>query len=348
MRCRLAGASALLLALAWPWPLAAQSAAEALARGERFYGALEYDSAAAALRSSLARGAGLEAGARTRALVYLGATELFRDRRDSAAAAFRRLLLDDPRYRPDQLIFPPEVSTLFEQVRLGLRAVTPAVPAVTEIAGPGERLVTRLYATSYHEIVATVVREGGRALRTIYAGAIGDSLEVLWDGRDSAQVPADSGRYLLRVVSRGADGRPAGTVEVPLTITLRRPDTLPLPEPPAAHLLRPERAPGGSGLGALVAGLGSATAAVILPSLVGAADGASGIRFAVAGSLGAAAVVGFGSQRRPRAVPENIAANQALRLAWQRDVQRVRDQNAARLGQVALVIRASPPRRTSP
>ena len=43
-------------------------------------------------------------------------------------AAFERLLFLDPRYRPDQLVFPPEVSSLFEEVRLRTRAVAVSVP----------------------------------------------------------------------------------------------------------------------------------------------------------------------------------------------------------------------------
>ncbi len=347
MTARVAGALAFLVFGA-AGAAAAQGAPDAIARGERFYGALEFDSAAAALRAGLANAPALDPAVRARGLVYLGATELFRDRRDSAVAAFRRLLLDDPRYRPDQLIFPPEVSALYEQVRLGTRAVSATVPANAEIAGPGDRLVIRLYATTYHEIVATVGRDGGRTQRTLYAGAIGDSLEVLWDGRDSALAPADSGRFVMRVVSRGPDGRPVGTLEVPLDVALQRPDTLPEPPPPAVHLLLPETRAGGSGSSAIALGLGTAAAAVVLPSLVGAGDGASGVRFGVAASLGAATIFGFRAQRLPRPAPENIAANQALRLAWQRNVDAVHAENAARLRAVRLVIRSGAPRRVAP
>src|SRR5207245_2018981 len=63
---------------------AQQSASELLALGERAYQNLDYDQAAALLRRGLARATGdtFSTGERLQALTYLGATELFRDRRD--------------------------------------------------------------------------------------------------------------------------------------------------------------------------------------------------------------------------------------------------------------------------
>jgi len=326
----------------------AQSAADALAQGIRAYQNLEYDSATTLLRGALGRpgAAGLADSDRVRAFVYLGATELFREHRDTARAAFRELVLLDPRYRPSQLIFPPEVSSLFEEVRLGTKAVAAVVPAVTEIAGGGDRLVVRLYATSYHELAVLVASGSGAPPRRLYTGAIGDSLEVLWDGRDSTGLPVYSGDYVLRATSRGPAGV-ATVVEVPLQIRRLERDTLPLPPPPADSLLRPERTAGGQSLRSLLTGLAAAAAVVALPPLVTGEANASNARYGVAAAIGVSGLLGFRMQLRPRRIPENIAANQALRLMWERQTEAVHAENVARLRTPRLLIRAGPSRAVS-
>jgi hypothetical protein len=324
----------------------AQTPADRLARGIRAYSDLDYDSAAAAIRGALAGSgrAALSDSGRVRGLVYLGATELFRDRRDSASAAFRRLLLLDPRYRPDQLVFPPEVSSLFQDVRLATRAVAVSAQPVTQIAAAGDRLVVWLYATSYHPIDVTLQRASGAVVRTLYQGGAGDSLPVLWDGRTAGGSPADSGHYVLRVDSHGSDGRVVRSVGLPLEVATLRGDSLAWPPPPADSLFKPEHAPGGNGRSALITGLVAAVAVVALPSLVARGSSGSADRFAVVGALGVAGILGFQNLRRPQPIPENIAANLALRLSWQRQVDSVRTENASRRQTGRLVIRAGPSR----
>jgi len=328
-------------------PARAQDPAALLTGGIRAYQDLDYDSAAALLRGALARPA-VPDSVRARALAYLGATEFFRERRDSASSAFRQLLLLDPRYRPSQVIFPPEVSSLFETVRLGTRAVSIAVAPVTEIGGPGDRMVVRLYATSVHEITATVLRGQAVVVRTLYSGAVGDSLEVLWDGRDASGTAVDSGRVVLRVVSRTPQGRPGRTVEVPLDIRRAGQALLPLPPPPADSLLLPERTAGGNAVRSLLVGLGTAAFAAALPSLIGSGSDASGSRFAVAGAITLGGIVGARAAARPRPLPENIAANQRVRRAWQQQADQVRAENERRGAAVQLTIRAGAMRVVTP
>lgn len=318
-----------------------QTPAEQLARGIRAYSDLDYDSAAAILRAALALPGppSLTDAERARGLVHLGATEFFRERRDSAGAAFQRLLLLEPRYRPDQLVFPPEVSSLFEEIRLRTRAVAVAVPPLTSIDAAGDRVVAWLYATSYHQIDVAVLRGTGVLIRSVYTGGAGDSLQLLWDGRTDAGAPVEGGSYQLRVDSRGADGRVVRSLGVPLEVERVRADTLPLPPPPDS-LLRPERAGGGSGVRALVTGLLGAAAVVALPVVVAGETSAMIERLAVAGAFGTAGLAAFQSQRRSQPIPENIAANQAVRLEWQRQAEAVRAANAARRQEVHLVVRA--------
>ncbi len=340
-----------LLAAARAPAARAQDPAALLARGIRAWQDLDYDSAVVHLRAALAAPVPAPGSAdtvRPRALAYLGATEFYRERRDSASSAFRQLLLLDPRYRPSQLIFPPEVSSLFEVVRLGTRAVSIAVAPVTEIGGPGDRMVVRLYGTSVHEITAVVLRGQALVQRTLYSGAIGDSLEVLWDGRDTTGAAVDSGRAVLRVTSRLPTGRPGRVVEVPLDIRRTGPALLPLPPPPADSLLRPERTAGGSASRALLVGLAGAAAAVAMPVIVGSGSDASGAAYGVAGAISLATVLGATTAARARPIPENIAANQRVRRAWEQQAETVRAENERRAGTARLTIRAGPMRVVTP
>jgi hypothetical protein len=324
----------------------AQSPAAQLASGIRAYGDLNFDSAATLLRAALASPGvpPLTDAERVRGLVHLGATELFRERRDSAAAAFQALLFLEPRYRPDQLVFPPEVSSLFEEVRLRTRAVTASVPPVTRLDAAGDQVVVWLYATSYHQIDVAILRANGVRVRSVYAGAAGDSLQLLWDGRTDTGALVEGGSYQFEVDSRGTDGRVVRSLVVPLGVERVFLDTLPLPAPPDALML-PEREAGRSGLRALLTGLLGAAVVVALPDVVASESGGGMVeRFAVAGALGSAGVATFLAQRRSIPIPANIAANQAVRLAWQAQVDVVHAANAAMRQEVHLVIRVRPAR----
>jgi hypothetical protein len=319
----------------------AQTPAELVGRGVRAYQNLDYDSASVLLGRALVQpGAALADSDRTRALVYLGATQRYRDRRDSAAALFGRVQRADPRYHIDQLVFPPEVTGLFQQVRLITRAVAVTVPDVTRLMAPGDGLTIRLYATTLHPVDVAVLRPNGVPIRTLYQGSVGDSLQVTWDGRAADGNPPDSGRYLLRVDSRGGDGRVVRSIALPLDVTLPRRDTLPWPLPPADSLLKPGYAPGGTGVGALVTGLAVAIGVAVLPSIVTSGSRASADRFVVAGSLGVAGVLGFRALRRPQPIAENLAANRVLQTAWQHQADSVRAQNDARRQAIVIEIRA--------
>ncbi len=341
-------AAALLLALLLAGAASAaraQTAAQRLARGIASYENLDYDSAAVSLRAALGQQgpAALGARDRERAMAYLGATALFQGRRDSAAATFSRLLFLDPRYRIDQLVFPPDVSNFFQQVRLATRAVAVVVPAATPISAAGDRLVIWLYAASYHPVTVTVAGQGGAGRRALYDGGLSDSLQLLWDARAADGAPLDTGAYELRVDSHADDGRVLRTVTVPLELARAGGDTLPLPPAPAESLFRPERVPGSSPMRGLLTGLAAAAVVIALPSVV-AGHGGTSDRFAVAGALGVAGVLAFPFQGRPQPVRANIAANEALRRAWRQSADSVHAVNVAIQRGAQLVIRAGPPR----
>lgn len=311
-----------------------------LARSLAAYRDLDYDGAATALRAAIAAtgAAGLADADRTRALMYLGATETFRGRRDAAIEAFRALLTMDVRYRPDELVFPPEVSTLFQETRIGLRAASVVVPAETEIRSTADRFPVRVYAASLHDIRVSIIDASGGPVRVLHDGAIGDSLELLWNGRDGLGRLRDAGPYRLLVTSRAPTGREERELIVPLTITRVDEDTLAMPAPLPESAFRTETAPATGGARYLATGLVGALAAVALPSVAGSGSDGGSLRFGVSAALGVAGILGFTRARQPRPIPENIEWNRRQRATWQQETDRVQRENALRRAATRLRI----------
>ncbi len=338
-------AAAWLAALVAPRGAPAQSAADVLAQGVRAYQDLEFDGAAGLLRRSLAfQGSeALPPAGAARALIYLAATELFRNRRDSAAAAARRLVLLDPRFRPDELVFPPQVLALYEGVRRATPAVSARAPADTSIRPGADAFAVRLYASTFHDVSATLGTEAGRVVRTLYAGPIGDSLALTWNGLDSAGARPPDGRYTLTVTSLDRERRVVRTLRLPIELAQPLVDTLPHPAPPADSLLRPERRPFGPAVRALAPGALAGVAVVVLPAVVASREDASGARFLVGGTVAIAGIAAFLSHHPGRPIPGNAALNRTLRDDWRRAVDDVTRRNAQRLREVRMRIRASPP-----
>jgi len=363
--------------------LRAQSARELLGQGVRAYQALEYDAAAALLEESLGRdSSGLADSLRARALTYLGATELFRGQRDSAVATFRHLVLLNPRYRPDELIFPPQVTNLFQEVRRATRAIAVAVPPVTELRTRIERFTARVLTSSLADVTVTLAREDGTLMRQLYSGPVADSLLVSWDGLTAAGTAATDGRYLLQVTPRTptADGPRAR--QVLLEVKQEPPDTLAWPpEPP----FLPERTSSGPAIRSLAAGLVTGAAAVALPSIMAQGKDATGaeppflpertssgpaFRSLAAGLVTGAAAVALPSimaqgkdatgarfavgaavgiagfvgffAHKPRPLEANVRKNASQRDAWMKKLDGVKTENATRLRTMRLVVRAGP------
>jgi len=332
---------------------AAQGAAQAIvspfAEGIRAYQNLDFDQAAALLRRDLARSSGATAtvGERAQGLVYLGAADLFRGRRDSAVAVFRRLVQLDPRYRPDRLVFPPEVTSVFDNVRVETRAVVLVAPPDTQISAGSGAFTFWVVASAFQTVEVTLRYQDGAPFRALYAGPMGDSLRVQWDGLDAAgQMPPVS-RVLLRVASRAPTGELAGIVQLPLDLRIVHLDTLPWPKPPADSQFLPERSGSRPALRALLGGVVLAGTVAALPSVVGS-DRPSGSRLVVAGAVGFAGALGYVLHRPGRPLAANIQANQALRVRWQQRVAAVKAENVQRREDLRLAIRAGEPTAIKP
>jgi hypothetical protein len=318
----------------------AQGSSTLLAEGIRAYGNLDLDVAVRLLRAEAARLALKRTASdeRSTALVYLGATELLRGKRDSATAAFRQLVALDPRFRPNRLIFPPQVTSLFEQVRQTTKTVVVVAPPDTEIATGAGAFGAWVVATSPHKVDVTLRYGDGRPFRSLYAGGVADSALVRWDGLDSAGKLPQVDRVWLRVASLGPKGEVAGMVQLPLALKVTEGDTLEWSAGPPDSLLLPERAGHGPAGRALLGGAIVSAAVVALPSIVGGTDASGGPRVAVAGTVGIASLVGYFVHRAGRPVPANVAANRRTRAAWQQRMATVQAENERRrrMGRLAI------------
>ena len=331
--------------LVWPSNLSAQEPGTLVERAVEAYGELDLSAAAGLLRRALAEtGAdSLPTPERARALSYLGATEFLRDNTDSSEAAFRQLVIAEPRYVLDELVFPPEITSLFARVKRDTKVVDVVVPPVARWRSGEPEYRPQLVASSFHRIVATVDRSDGTSVRQLYDGLIGDSLELEWDGLTSQGVPIGSGRYYLRVESQGAGGRATRVLRIPLDIRVQVEDTVAHPPAPADSVLLPERLEGGPGIEALVGGLAVGAGVALLPSLVAQNANLSGGRIAVGGTIAIAGVIGFLTQRPGRPIPENIERNQAWWQEWRLEVDRAAQENERRRSRAMLVVQTGVP-----
>jgi hypothetical protein len=325
-----------------PAGLHAQVSTELVDRGVRAYGDVDFDAAVGFLRRWLAAPDAPRAALddRRRALTYLGAAEALRGRGDSAHSAFERLVALDPRYRIDELLFPPEVSTLFAQVRQRTKAVAVEADREAEIVAEGGAYTVRAYASSAHAIRAVVRHPDGRASRALYTGFIGDSLDLRWDGRDSTGALVTSGSYYLEIQSVAVLGDAVTRVlQLPLEITVERPDTLLHPPAPADSVRITQRTPAGPGVEALAGGTLAGAAAALLPALLAPGADFQAARFVVAGVLGGAGVIGFVRVLPGRPLAASQPADSVTLAQWRSQVAAVTGENRARRARARITVR---------
>ena len=338
------GACALLV----PVLARAQSATALLDQGVRAYAVREYDGGAWLLRRALAAEGGdaLSNAGTARALLYLTATEVARNQRDSALAAARRLILLDPRYRPDES-FPQSVLAVYQEARRTAPSVSIRASGDTAIRPGSETFVVRLGSSTAPEVTAIVTNAEGRVVRTIFSGTIRDSVDVRWNGLDgSGNVPA-AGRYTIVVTPRERRGgtASAGGWTLRLPIELARPavDTTPLPAAPPDSLFKPERGNTSRAVRALIPAVVAGVAIVALPKVVATGEEASKARLVVGGAVTIAGIAAFFSHHPGQRIPENEQYNRNLRETWQRNSQEIARRNADRLRLSRMIIRPGAP-----
>lgn len=321
------GITALLLLSLTPVPVAAQSASVLLAEGIRAYRDLEFAAAAQLLRRALepADARGLSSADRLSAFVYLGAALIFREERDQAVATFRTLVLTDPRFRPDSLVFPPRVTQVFDDVLQTTKAIALAAPREARLRAGDEWFTVRAYATSRHHVEARILSGQGLTVATLYRGLVLDSTVLAWNGLDSTGNPVPEGRYAVVVASSLTPDQILRSVRLPLDVSTPKVDTLPWPA-------EPEAGRAGWKLRFLVPGavLGVGLA---VPAALGA-GGAKGPRIALGIAFGTAGLVAG----RPR----TTAPSPAAQADWRTSVERARQENARRRARAEIVVRTGP------
>lgn len=348
-RLRVVLVAMVLAACASVAPLQGQTPTDLLAQGVRAYGDLEFDAAAGFLRRALESDAGipLERDDRARALTYLAASEVFRANPDTAAAVFRRLILFDTRYVPNQLVFPPEVTNLYDAVRRDTKTITIEIPDNTLLQGGNGQFSLRLFASSYHDVRAVIRDENAIQVRRLYSGPIVDSLDVSWDARDSDRMLVSSGPHELTITSLDSTGRVVRSIEIPLDIRVTIADTLPHPVAPTDSLMLPERESSGPGVEALAGGLLVGMALAVIPGAMSDSDLLPG-RVVVAGTVSIAGIAAFFVRRPGKELTANVEANRAMWSTWQDEVEAVVRENEVRKADIRVSIRAGDPTLTEP
>ena len=338
-----------VLAMALPALARGQSPGDFLDQGIRAYAVREYDGAAWLLRRALsADGAGaLSTSDAARATLYLMAIEVVRNQRDSALAAARRLVVLDPRMRPDEQSFSPQVIAVYQEARRSTPSVTIRAPGDTEIRPGSGVFVVRLGSATAPEVTAVVTGADGRVVRNLYAGTIRDSVDVRWNGLDAAGNTPPAGRYSILVTPAGKDKDRRWTLRLPLELARPTVDTTPLPAAPPDSLFKPERGDYKSAWQSLIPGVVAAGAIVVVPNLVASGEQASSARLIVGGTVAIAGVAAFFSHHPGQRIPANEQYNRQLRDTWKHNVAETTRRNAERLKGATLVIRPGAPSLTT-
>jgi tetratricopeptide (TPR) repeat protein len=331
--------ASLFLALTAGRSLEAQSARDLMSEGIAAYQELELDTSRDRLERALATEdpKALADSARAGAYMYLGAIAVLDRRREDATEMFTKALEIDPRYRPDPLIFPPEILGPFQTARRHTRYVRADASRDTTIVAGAESFATRLYTSTPQRISVDLMREDGSVARRLHSGPVEDSLDIGWDGLALDGKPLE-GRLVMRIASYGSgDER---VLRIPLQVRALQVDSAARPTPPARPVLPPDRGGSGRALRAGAVGIAAGLAAVFLPKVIADEDVGTSTRYLVGGALGVAGVVGIMTQASRERSPENMAANEALRDAWEREVAAAREASSGEAGPVRLVIRA--------
>ncbi|HEX9580325.1 MAG TPA: hypothetical protein VF970_04390 [Gemmatimonadales bacterium] len=323
-------AAALFLLVQAPPTAAQQTGRVLLAEGFAAYRDLEFAAAGRLIRRALeAQDRPPIAGAeRASALMYLGASELLLGNRDRAVEVFRDLVLDNPTFRPDSLVFPPRIAVVFEETAHSTKGVAVTLPPEHRFAPGDSGFPITITVTSPHLVIATIVSPRGAPVRRLHDGTVADSIRLWWSGAGPTGTMAPAGHYRLEVVSLVTAESALRMVRVPIELSISPADTIPWPERPVPTVRQPD-------LRFLLPGL-AAGLVLALPPLLGTVDG-EGTRI----TLGAAvAAIGLAASLRTSRIPS--AADQR---AWAGTLASVREENTRRRVRAPVLVRVGTPQR---
>lgn len=326
-------------------PSAAQAPATLLSEGVAAYENLEFALAARLLRRAVFPEAepALSQADTERALVYLGASEVLLDQRSDAVQTFRTLVLANPRYRPDELVFPPRVTRVYSEVLETTKAVDVEAPSRALLVTRRERIGFRVFPTSEHRIRATIVTNEGAVVRVLYDGVIEGPRTLAWDGVDGRGRPPAPGNFRLEIESMVTQGSTLRSVWMPITLEERPMEVVATPTEPPVSVLKREQRSAAPGLSILVPSI-VVSAVLIVPALGSDAEN-SGARIAVGGAVALGGLVGFVLMRPGADLPDNVAYNDSVRAEWRRSAAVVERENREREGVTRFMVYTGPLRR---
>ena len=330
------GLAVLLVALAWASPALGQSGLELREQGVRAFRALELEAAARLLRRALAS-RDLPDTALLATQAYLGATEFYQQQRDSSAAIFRRMVLQEPRYRFDSLAFTPEIVAAFDSVRFATPALSLDIPQRVTVEPGRGGIAARVYPSGPHTIRVRIETSRGDVVRTLQERRVTGDFTVNWDGAGQNGVRLASGLYVWSFASLDRRGTVQRIVDVPVRLEHVAVDSLDLPPRPS---LLPERRTTGSAMIPLGVGLGAAALTWIVMPVITDNEAP---RIAISLAFTAGGIVGFVEQRPGKPIPQNAAANQAALARWQADVDRITAAQGRRRPGPRLILETSRP-----
>ena len=331
-------ALAVLIRLGGAAPLPAQvNTAETLRQAVGLYEDLQVERAVALLRQVVSPSSPFEVSReqRVEAYTYLGASLAILGKRDSAIVYFRAALERTPYIDLDpQRFTETEREALAEARRqtfgLGLRPVTS-----TQLDPRTDNLTFQMITTHAATVTAEVRSRGAASGTVLSSRELDGQGEIQWNGVLAEGRLAPAGRYELVLRGRSTLIAQSDSARIYFDVRHDTPpleDTLPALRP---EELLPERHAASAAGFDLLKGFGLATAALLLPSVIGNENLGKAGRVAatsVAGVAGTAGVISSIRRQRSRDIAPNIAANRlraAERALRNAEIRRANDEKLA-------------------
>jgi len=339
---RRAAALGLALLLAVPTITAAQAGtAELLQQARQLYERLEIERALPLLRQVVSPEWPLEVtnAQRVEAYKYLGAALVLRGKRDSAVLYFRAALERDAFADLDPAQFTPAQEGAFAAARRRTFSVGTRPIPETRVDPRTGRLTVTVVTTHAAMLRATLRALGGTDYVVLYDGPNDGAREIGWNGLGPDGRLATPGRYDLAVVGHSQLTTQADSLRMYLDLRHEvepLEDTLPLL---GAGELVPERHAESTAGKDLLKGLGVAVGALAVGSLLGndrLGTGREGRIMAGAATVGG--IAAFSYRHAHRAIPRNVALNDARRAARDTANAAIRRRNEDRVAGTLLLI----------
>ncbi|TMC74333.1 MAG: hypothetical protein E6J13_02315 [Chloroflexi bacterium] len=339
---RRAAALGLAFLLIVPTSTAAQAGtAELLQQARQLYERLEIERALPLLRQVVSPEWPLEVtnAQRVEAYKYLGAALVLRGKPDSAVLYFRAALERDAFADLDPAQFTPAQQGAFAVARRRTFSVgVKPIPETRLDPSTGQLSIT-VVTTHAAKLRATLRALGGTDYVVLYDGPNDGAHEIAWNGLGPDGRLAPPGRYDLTVVGRSQLTAQADSLRMYLDL---QHDVEPfedtLPALGTMDLL-PERHAESTAGNDLLKTLGVAVGALAVGSLLAndrLGTGDEGRIMAGAATVGG--IAAFSYRRAHRAIPANVALNDARRAVRDAANSGVRMRNADRVARTMLLI----------